>query len=155
MTDDQIETAIQAKGANVAPRVTIEDIEAAIQQEVYMLGTAAADALRLRWLTHDPKTDEDRMKQAEVIEHLPVLLYSGACAAIDGPAKVPELELALGRLTFCILILASGYTVVGHSACVSPENFDAELGRKIARQNAIDQCWPLFGFHLAACLAGM
>jgi hypothetical protein len=56
----------------------------------------------------------------------------------------------LERLTFCVLILSNGYTVTGESACVSPENFDAELGRRIARQNAIDKCWPLFGFHLAA-----
>jgi hypothetical protein len=56
---------------------------------------------------------------------------------------------AMTRLTFCVLVLRNGYTVTGESACVSPENFDAELGRKIARQNAIDKCWPLFGFALA------
>jgi hypothetical protein len=55
----------------------------------------------------------------------------------------------LSRLTFCVLVLRNGYTVTGEPACVSPENFDAELGRKIARQNAIDKCWPLFGFALA------
>ena len=60
---------------------------------------------------------------------------------------------SLDRLTFCILVMKNGYTVVGQSACVSPENFDAELGRKIARQNAIDQCWPLFGFELASRIA--
>jgi hypothetical protein len=59
----------------------------------------------------------------------------------------------LERLTFCVLVLNNGYTVTGESACVSPENFDAELGRKIARQNALDKCWPLFGFHLASTLA--
>ncbi|NCC40563.1 MAG: hypothetical protein EOM21_14135 [Gammaproteobacteria bacterium] len=56
---------------------------------------------------------------------------------------------ALSRLTFCVLVLYNGYTVTGESACVSAENFDPELGRKIARQNAIDKCWPLFGFALA------
>jgi hypothetical protein len=55
----------------------------------------------------------------------------------------------LHRLTFCVLVLHNGYTVTGESACVSPENFDADLGCKIARQNAIDKCWPLFGFALA------
>lgn len=43
----------------------------------------------------------------------------------------------LGLLTFCVLVLRNGFTVTGESACASPENFDAELGRKIARQNAV------------------
>ena len=59
------------------------------------------------------------------------------------PAPSP-LEL----LTFCVLVLRNGFTVTGESACVSPENFDAELGRKIARQSAISKVWPLLGFAL-------
>ena len=54
-----------------------------------------------------------------------------------------------------VLVLRNGFTVTGESACVSAENFDAELGRKSARQNAIDKCWPLFGFWLAARQAGV
>ncbi len=53
-------------------------------------------------------------------------------------------------VTVCCLEMANGYTVLGHSACVSADNFDAELGRKVARQHAIDQCWSLFGFRLAS-----
>ena len=49
---------------------------------------------------------------------------------------------ALGLLTFCVLVLKNGFTVTGESACASPENFDAELGRKIARQNAVEKIWP-------------
>lgn len=56
--------------------------------------------------------------------------------------------VALGLLTFCVLVLRNGFTVTGESACVSPENFDAELGRKIARQNAINKVWPLEGYLL-------
>ena len=51
-------------------------------------------------------------------------------------------------LTFCILVLRNGFTVTGESACASPENFDAELGRKIARQNAVSKMWPLMGYAL-------
>lgn len=47
----------------------------------------------------------------------------------------PELKL----LTFCVLILKNGFTVTGESACASPENFNAEIGRKIARQNAVQK----------------
>lgn len=56
---------------------------------------------------------------------------------------------ALSRMTFCVLVMINGFTVTGESVCVSAANFDAELGRKVARQNAIDKCWPLFGFALA------
>ena len=61
----------------------------------------------------------------------------------DAPSNV-SLEL----LTFCVLVLKNGFTVTGESACASPENFDAELGRKIARQNAVNKIWPLMGYEL-------
>ena len=54
----------------------------------------------------------------------------------------------LDLLTFCVLVLKNGFTVTGESACASPENFDAELGRKIARQNAVAKVWPLMGYAL-------
>lgn len=40
------------------------------------------------------------------------------------------------------------FTVTGESACASPENFDAEIGRKIARANAVQKIWPLMGYEL-------
>lgn len=55
---------------------------------------------------------------------------------------------SLGLLTFCVLILKNGFTVTGESACASPENFDAQIGRDIARQNAVNKIWPLLGFAL-------
>ena len=60
---------------------------------------------------------------------------------------------SLGLLTFCVLVLKNGFTVTGESACASPENFDAEVGRKIARQNAVQKIWPLLGFRLRDKLA--
>lgn len=60
-----------------------------------------------------------------------------------------QLEL----LTFCVLVLRNGFTVTGESACASPENFDAEIGRKIARQNAAQKIWPLMGYELRSKLA--
>ena len=54
----------------------------------------------------------------------------------------------LRLLTFCVLVLKNGFTVTGESACASPENFDAEIGRKIARQNAVQKIWPLMGYEL-------
>lgn len=69
----------------------------------------------------------------------------GVCGSLRQDAPVPE---ALRLLTFCVLVLRNGFTVTGESACASPENFDAELGRKIARQNAIGKMWPLMGYAL-------
>ena len=50
--------------------------------------------------------------------------------------------------TSCLLTLKNGYTVLGESACASPENFNAELGRKIARSNAVNKIWALEGYLL-------
>lgn len=57
-------------------------------------------------------------------------------------------HVAVETLTFCILVLRNGFTVTGESACASPENFDAEIGRKVARENAINKVWPLMGYAL-------
>lgn len=69
----------------------------------------------------------------------------GCRGAGDGSWDGPP---ALSLLTFCVLVLRNGFTVTGESACASPENFDAELGRKIARQKATEKLWPLLGFRL-------
>ena len=55
---------------------------------------------------------------------------------------------ALRLLTFCVLVLRNGFTVTGESYCARPESFDAEIGRKIARQNAVSKMWPLMGYAL-------
>ncbi|CAH6017287.1 Uncharacterised protein [Klebsiella pneumoniae] len=55
---------------------------------------------------------------------------------------------SLSLLTFCVLVLRNGFTVTGESACASPENFDAEIGRKIARENAVQKIWMLEGYLL-------
>ena len=54
----------------------------------------------------------------------------------------------LDSLTFCVLVLKNGFTVTGESACASPENFNAEIGRTIARKNAVEKIWPLMGYEL-------
>lgn len=59
-----------------------------------------------------------------------------------------------GRTTVCQLTLDNGFTVEGQSACVSVENYNEELGNKIARENALDKVWLVLGFRLADKLAG-
>lgn len=100
--DEQIEDEIVRKGKTAA-RVTLDDIEAAIDSEVSF---CVGDVLN---------------------------------CSISDSTKL---------LTFCVLTLRNGFTVTGESACVSPENFDAEIGRKVARQNAVQKIWPLLGYAL-------
>lgn len=51
-------------------------------------------------------------------------------------------------LTICALTMANGFVVTGESACASPENFNAELGQKFARENAVNKVWALEGYLL-------
>ncbi|PTT38073.1 hypothetical protein DBR23_15550 [Acidovorax sp. HMWF018] len=67
--------------------------------------------------------------------------------------STPEPQGPLGLLTICVLKLRNGFTVLGHSACASPENFNWEIGKRIARENAERQIWPLLGFRLRDELA--
>ena len=122
--DHAIEQEIQAKGLTSA-RVTPADIEANIASEHYF---TARDG-RLGALTNET--------------------YVGRERPVEGDADLAP----LGLLTFCVLVLRNGFTVTGESACASPENFDAEVGRKIARQNAVSRIWPLMGYELRSQLA--
>ena len=51
-------------------------------------------------------------------------------------------------LTVCCLTLENGFTVTGESACASPENFDTEIGEKIAFEQARNKIWMLEGYLL-------
>ncbi len=121
MTDREIEKEIQNKGL-IAPRITPADIDENIISEFYFTG---ADG---------------------VAGHFSLRNTKDASVALEVAANnVPS---TLHLLTFCVLVLKNGFTVTGESACASPENFDAEIGRKIARANAINKVWPLMGYAL-------
>lgn len=124
---DAIEQEIQAKGL-IAPRITPADIEANIASEHFF---TAADGVM-----GSQSTD------------------GGVTAAMhpNSHDNAVHATQALRLLTFCVLVLRNGYTVVGKSACASPENFNAEIGQKIARQNAVDEIGPLMGYELRSQL---
>jgi hypothetical protein len=128
MSDQDIEQQIQAKGKTSA-RVTPADIEANIYSEHCFTAQHGVDgamaALQLHQRTADTNTIEGQ--------------------------STPAYTLRL--LTFCVLVLRNGFTVTGESACASPENYDAEIGRQIARANAVQKIWPLMGYELRTKLA--
>ena len=89
--------------------------------------------------------------EANIVGEYYFTAAQGVQAAFGEQDELTRLTGAHGELkllTFCVLVLKNRFTVTGESACASPENFDAELGRKIARSNAIDKLWPLLGYAL-------
>jgi hypothetical protein len=97
-----------------------------------------------------------RVTQADVEANIVSEHYFTAAEGVDmadpemTDAKMPP---SLKLLTFCVLVLKNGFTITGESACASPENFDAEIGRKIARANAVSKIWPLMGYELRTKLS--
>lgn len=57
------------------------------------------------------------------------------------------------NVTCCCITLANGFNVLGHSACVSAENFNEAIGRDIAFKNAREKIWELEGYALCDFLA--
>lgn len=80
-----------------------------------------------------------------------VAMVSGRASVLfkDAPAH-PSLEC----LTICIITLRNGFTLVGTSACASPENYDENIGHEIAYKNAREQIWALEHYLLRSKLAG-
>ena len=108
-----------------------------IEQEIQAKGLTA------------PRITPEDIEATIVSEHYHNAYESGTECWSGDPGK------SLDLLTFCVLVLRNGFTVTGESACASPENFDADVGRKIARQNAVAKIWPLLGYELRSHLHAM
>lgn len=114
-------TEPELKAHAVAPRVTVEQIEDAIEFVAFTDG-------------YD--------------------LIADAChKLVDGkgnpvPLSTGHLNHGLHCMTICIITLKNGFTVLGVSAPASPTNFSAEIGQRLAYQDAFNKLWPLFGFAL-------
>ena len=118
-------TEQEIAAVSTAPRVTQADIEANIVSEIYFTG--ADGAFGAIFKCGDNETIGTQEEVSTAIEAIPDPLH---------------------QLTFCVLVLRNGFTVTGESACASPENFDPEIGRRVARANAVQKIWPLLGFLL-------
>ena len=104
MTDTLKMTEAESAANAVAPRVTLESMEAKIAGTYYTTGDIAFAAL--------PGAED------------------------------------MAHLTICVLKMDNGFMVIGESAPASIANFDTELGRKFAYENAIRQLWKLEGYAL-------
>lgn len=124
--DDSTDAAIEHEIQSkglTAPRVTPADIEANIASEYYFSASEGVYGAEKNPFSPSVQTGH----------------------------KLGDIPLSL--LTICVLVLRNGFTVTGESACASPENFNAAIGRKVARENAIQKIWPLMGYALKERLA--
>ena len=111
-----------------------------------------ATDVQIEQMIQDKGLTAPRVTPADIEKAIASEFYFTAAEGVLGESQLGTRPTgraeSLNRLTFCVLVLDNGFTVTGESACASPENFDAELGRKIARQNAVAKIWPLLGFRL-------
>ena len=47
-----------------------------------------------------------------------------------------------------VLLLPNGFTLVGESACVDPNNYDEDIGFNLAMRDIENQLWMLEGYLL-------
>ena len=73
-----------------------------------------------------------------------VTLDSMLAKIVDETFWVPEGTV----LTICVLTMKNGFHLIGKSAPAAPENFNPELGKKFAKEDAVRQLWQLEGYLL-------
>ena len=94
----------------------------------------------------------DRMSEAEIEKEIQL---KGKTAPRLTPSHIDQTVVSEQyyvfpntTLTVCALTLKNGFIVTGESAAASPENFDKDIGRKIARENARNKIWSFEGYLL-------
>jgi hypothetical protein len=122
MTSSLTETDEASKAVAVAPRISKEFIETQIKRVLFSTG--------------------DGFVAGSVI---PFGIFHEDAEVFPAPDEAQE-EYA--HHTICLITTCGGFTVVGHSAPASPENFNAALGRRFAYENAFRQLWPLYAFAM-------
>ena len=86
-------------------------------------------------------------------EKIKSVYYLNAGAALAMMDKIDEADKAnLSLVTICIIILENGFKVEGVSACVDPANYNEDIGRECAYENAFNKIWELEGYMLRQSL---
>lgn len=118
-------TELELVVSAVAPRVTNEQVEAFIRDEQYFSAYQGA---------------------------VKALYVEAAAEGTDPSEAVGRVPEQLRLLTFCVLTLANGFIVTGESACADAANFNADIGKRLAREQAKNKIWGLLGFELRSKL---
>ena len=90
----------------------------------------------------------DSLKQSDDAAAAVAVAPRVTLADIEAKIASEEYQVFSGVLTICVITTTAGFHVTGESACAAPENFDAELGIKFAREQAIRKLWGFEGYLL-------
>lgn len=74
---------------------------------------------------------------------------------VDDFIVAKEVSTLGDKVTVVRATLRNGFELVESSACVSPENYDEELGAKICMEKIKDKVWFLLGFLLQTGVNGL
>lgn len=66
-----------------------------------------------------------------------------------------EVRTMGAKTTVVRVVLVNGFEIVEASSCVSPENYDEDLGAQICLKKIKDKVWMLLGFLLQTGVAGV
>ena len=89
-----------------------------------------------------------RVRLADIEAAIEGVYYTTAQRALSDEVIEIDHLAQLSLLTICVVVMRNGFTVIGKSAPASPENFNADLGKRLAYEDAVRQLWPLMGFAL-------
>lgn len=90
-----------------------------------------------------PRVTLDDIKENIIEEHY--FVASEMIVALNEDADVsPSLDV----LTICLLVCKNGFVVIGKAAPAVEANFNREIGRKFAYEDAVRQLWPIMGYEL-------
>jgi hypothetical protein len=141
-----------AKEAREATALTTGEAPGADAPKPTAVPTAVPTVNSLEQAIRESGADKGpRVRLEDVLAHIKSEHFFTAAEGVDmadpnmTDAQMPQ---PLKRLTICVLVLQNDFTVTGISPCVSTENFNAEIGRRLARERAVDQVWMLLGYEL-------
>lgn len=73
--------------------------------------------------------------------------YGLTKARLDAEIKQVDYATFGATGTHCAITLHNGYVVTGESACIDPEQFNYEIGKKIAYEQAFEKLWMILGYN--------
>ncbi len=128
-----------------APTTPYPDMSTGVAGNTYGLGNALTEQMII-----DAGADKAPRITPQHIQDQIAAEYFATGEQLFNGAPIAE---SLKRLTICVLVTKNGATFVGSSACVSAANFRADIGIKLAREDAMRDISKCEGYHLLHKLA--
>lgn len=102
--------------------------------------------LEKRLSENQKRTGAVRVTEADVLANIKAEYSFTLGEALDAMG-VPVVD-DVRCMTVCVLVMNNGFSVQGVSACADPKGFDAQVGREIAKRNAVSVAWGHMGYEL-------